>query len=602
VNEKSPQNPTPLEALPIRAKWLEPSALVVILVLAVALRFWGIKFGFPEHVRPDEQYFVNATQRFDRLNTLDPDFFLYPAFYMYVNLAVWRGYTLYQFFRGNYQVSNVTPRQPPGYGLELIRARLPDMEFLLGRCATALFGVATVLIVYAMTRRFYGRKAAVAAAFLLAINGLHTLNSHFYKSDVATTFFTMAALGCMACFVQCRGTRWNVGAAVCSGLAASTNYYGGFLLAPLLASQFMARYENRTTEARKENSGETHGSWPARLCVAAWVTARAVLKGLASWETYAMPAIALAVFAGTSPYCFIRWTAFLDAFHRMLFSDRQSLYDTLVRIINFDDFGFRKSPLQYSLLFCFRYSMGLVLFVVSAGGLIFLASRRQAVGWLLLLFFMVHFVMTASGKAVFMRYYLSLVPVPTIAVGVLLSWRIQKQWPDRAGKQNVWLAVVLVLCGAGSFLTSVQQDRLLARKDTRVEAREWLARNLPPNATVGTPVDWWGNYYPYGKPTLPGGRGYIPVAPDRVRAGGIRYLVVDDSLLRLYSPMERSGWSSWLAANTNLLKEISPYDRPDSESRARYDQLDAFYVPVAGFKGIARPGPRIRIYEVRSTP
>ena len=39
--------------------------------------------------------------------------------------------------------------------------------------------------------------AALAAGLFLAVNGLHTLNSHFYKSDVATTFFTIAALLCI---------------------------------------------------------------------------------------------------------------------------------------------------------------------------------------------------------------------------------------------------------------------------------------------------------------------------------------------------------------------------------------------------------------------
>ena len=604
----------------ISTKWLEPSVLAVIVIAAIMLRFWGIRFGFPEHVRPDEQYYVNAVQRCDRLNTLDPDWFYYPAFYTYINLAVWRGYTLYQFFRGNYRVPDVTRRQSPDYGLEQIRARSPDIEFLLGRWVTAVFGIGTVLVVYAMTRRFYGRKAAVAAAFLLAINSLHTLNSHFYKSDVATTFFTMAALSCMARHIQeQRGTGilpvsasrrgacstgWNLGAAICSGLATSTNYYGGFLLAPLMVSQFMARYESHPLEPARSDAAERQRSPLTTVGAIAEATGRAIAKGVARWETYAMPTITLAVFVVASPYCFIRWTAFLDAFHRMLFTDRQSLYDTLVRVIAFDDYGFQRSSLAYSVLFCYRYSMGLLLGLVSVGGLVFLATRRRAVGWLLLLFFAVHFLMTASGKAIFMRYYLSLVPILTIATGALLSWAVQRVASDRPDKQNLFLAATLILCGLGSFWASVQQDRLLAHKDTRVEAREWLARNLPPNAVVGTPVDWWGNCYPYGKPALPGGRGYVAVRPDQVRSSDIRYLVVDDSLLRLYSPPERPAWSSWLPANAKPLFEVSPYRDASAptKNQARYDQLDAFYLPIAGFKSITRPGPRIRIYEVRPTP
>jgi uncharacterized membrane protein (UPF0136 family) len=555
----------------LRPEWLEPSAIALIMILAVALRFWGIRFGFPEHVRPDEQYYVNAVQRCDRLNTLDPDFFYYPSFYTYINLAVWRGYTFYQLLRGRYQPPDASRRQSHDWGVEQIRARSPDIDYLLGRCVTALFGVATVALVYAIARRFYGRKAAVAAALLLAVNELHTLNSHFYKSDVATTFFIVAALGCMGRYVQGRGVAgWNLGAAILSGLAASTNYYGGFLVVPLLAGQFLARRE----------------------------------KAFWRWETYAMPAIALAAFGVTSPYCLIRWTDFLNAFHRMLFADRQSLYDTMVRVVHFEDFGFQNSPLAYSLLFCFRYSMGSLLSVVAVGGLVFLALRRRPFGWLLLLFFAVHFLMTASGKAVFMRYCLPLVPVLTIAVGVLLSWALQRRWPNERGRQNIMLAAAVAVCGITGLFVSVQQDRLLARTDTRVEAREWLAKNLPPNAAaVGTPMDWWGNYYPYGKPTLPSGRGYVPLKPDQVIAGGIRYVLIDDSRLRLYSPPNRPEWESWLSKNAKLLYEVSPYRSASGKPPVMlYDQLDAFYLPVAGFTRIARPGPRISIHEVRPLP
>lgn len=593
MNESTVES-TESNAGPIRTPWLEAAAFVVIAAVAVVLRFEGIDFGFPEHVRPDEQYFVQATRRFDSLGTLDPNWYYYPSFYMYLNLVVWRGYTLVQFARGTYD---------PARGIDGLRARAPDIEFLLGRCVTALFGIATVLLVYALARRFYGRKAAVAAAFLLAVNGLHTLNSHFYKSDVATTFFTLAALACMCRYVQERRLGWNLGAAVLTGLAAATNYYGGFVMVPLLVSQFLAPCcgASATSPARFRAGGA-----PLR------------------WETYAMPLIAGAVFVATSPYCFIRWSQFLPVFHRMLFADRQSLYDTLVRAIDFEDFGFQRSPLLYSLAFCYRHSTGLILGVVSAVGLAGLVLRRRAIGSLLVLFFAVHFIMTASGKAVFMRYYLSLVPVLTLGAGVLLSWAVQKIAPGRRARQNAILALALVVCGFESAWVSLQQNRLLGREDTRVEASRWIAKNLPRGAAIGTPVDWWwdnrggttyrraaaeplsrtppgwrADCYGYGKPALPAG-GYVAVAPGDVRRRGLRYLVVDDSLLRLYSPRQRPGWPSWLEANAKLLHAVSPYDVPAQELRARYDQLDAFYVPVARFRGIRRPGPRICIYAVRS--
>jgi len=581
---------------PPAARRSEVVALAAIAALAIGLRFWAIGFGLPEHTRPDEQYFVNAVRRFDRLGTLDPAWYYYPSFYMYVNLGAWRTYTLWRFFRGDYEPAG--PRRQAAWGLERLRARFPDAEFLLGRCVTAAFGVATVLLVFFLVRRYYGAQAAVAAALLLAVNSLHVLNSHFYKSDVATTFFTIAALASMARFVEEGRKSWNIGAGILTGLAASTNYYGGFVVVPLVASQFAANYARPAETSSRAANGAKRASLGAKISAAAAAGGKAVLRTLGRWDSYAAPAVAAMAFVAASPYCFIRWADFLNAFHRMYFTDRQSLYDTMVRVLDFNDYGFQSSPLAYSLRFCWRYSMGLAMAIAAAAGLVFLALRGRSVGRLLVLFAAVHFLMTASGKAVFMRYYLSLAPIFAIGAGALIASTADRLGGEKALRRNIILAAALVVCGTEGLWTSVAQDRLLAREDTRAEARRWLEANLPRSASVGTPVDWWGNFYPYGKPTLPQGSRYVAVSPADVRRKGLRYVLIDSSPLRLYSPPERPQWSSWLKRNARLVFEATPYDRPADEIRPVYDQLDAFYLPVARFGGIARPGPRIRIYEV----
>lgn len=574
---------------PLRSRAAEIAAVAAVLVVAAALRFWAIDFGFPERTRPDEQYFVQAIQHFDRKGTLDPDWYFYPSFYMYVNLPVWRGYCFGKMLQGDESIADPNSRRMVFVGPEQVRRNHPHMEYLLGRIVTAVFGILTVLLVYILVRRSYGEVAAWTAAFLLAVNGLHTLNSHFYKSDITTTFFTIAALLCMARYVEQGRRGWNLSAAVTTGLAAATNYYGGFLVVPLFAAQFLVR------KVAGDGDGQTPTSRGKQF-------GRSVGRALIRWETWTMPVIAGCIFAIASPYVFIRWNDFLPVFHRMLFADRQSLYDTMIRQVKFDDYGFQNSPLTYSLAFCLRYSMGLILSVVSVAGLVFMAVRRRAVDVLLLLFFVVHFLMIATGKAVFMRYYLSLVPILAIAAGALIAWIVKKVAERRPPLKWAALTAAIVVCAAGSAWTSIQQNRLLACEDTRAEARRWLEKNIPPRQPVGVPMDWWGEYYHYGKPSLPPGCVYVPVQPNEVRARNIRTLVVDDSLLRLYSPPERKAWSDWLERNAKLLHEITPYNRPIDDIRAVYDQLDAFYVPVARFKGIARPGPRIRVFSVKPSP
>jgi hypothetical protein len=350
-------------------------------------------------------------------------------------------------------------------------------------------------------------------------------------------------------------------------------------------------------------TGETGGPGSAaeRVFGVATSAGQALGRGLLRWETYAMPAVALGVLALTSPYCFIRWTDFLNTFHRMVFTDRQALYDTMIRQIDFADFGFQEGPWVYSLAFCYRYSMGWVAGLVAAGGLGYMLVRRRSIGGLLVLFFAVHFLATASGQAVFMRYYLSLVPVLVVGAGALLSWLAQQVFPGQPRRQAMLMAAAIAVCGFEGLWTSIQQDRLLAREDTRVEARRWLATNLPAGAVVGVPEDygWGAGHYGYGKPTLPSGSRYKATTPAEIRGEGIRYLLIDDSPLRLYSPPKRPAWEAWLERNARRMLEVSPYRGDPGEIDARYDQLDAFYVPLAGFGGIERPGPRIRVYLIQ---
>jgi hypothetical protein len=225
------------------------------------------------------------------------------------------------------------------------------------------------------------------------------------------------------------------------------------------------------------------------------------------------------------------------------------------------------------------------------------------VDWILVVFFLVHFFMIATGKAVFMRYYLSLVPILVIAAAALIVRVAERLVPDRTRRQVPVVAILTVVCGFQGSWVSVRQDALLSRTDTRVEARRWMEQNLPGGTRVGVPTDWWTRtqweFYSYGKPSIPPGSRYQAVRPEQVRSSGVEYVLVDESPLLLYSPPERRAWSDWLARNAVQVAEFDPFTKPLDEVRAVYDQLDAFYVPVARFSGVRRPGPRIRVYRLK---
>jgi len=70
-------------------------AITAILMIAVALRLWGIDFGLPYAYHSDEPAIVNQAVRFFRTGDLNPGWFHYPTFYTYLVAAIYFGcYTM----------------------------------------------------------------------------------------------------------------------------------------------------------------------------------------------------------------------------------------------------------------------------------------------------------------------------------------------------------------------------------------------------------------------------------------------------------------------------------------------------------------------------
>lgn len=538
----------------MRVRYRELALLIAVLLLAAALRFWGIQFGFPGLYRPDEEYFVNAVVFIDR-GDMNPHFFFYPSFYMYFNVVVWRVYVFMEMLLGNY-----TPPQP----ITQFLAQHPNIVYFMGRCVSAVFGVVTVLLIYLIGRRFYSEATGLIGAFFLAINPVHTLNSHFFKSDIATTFFILVALLFMLHYVENGRRKHFIWAGVFSGVAFSTNYYGGFLLIPLIVSKGLHALRRR----------------------------KPLGPVLREYDTFLSPLVMIVVFLVLSPFIFLDYHKFLYHFHRMLFCDRVNLYQTMVQH-GFSDYSFQK-PLVYSLRFGLRHAMGIVPALLSVASVIYLVLRRRPVDLCLVLFVLVYFFFINTGKAVFIRYYLGIVPL----LSLFLAEMLVAVWKRFLGKWGVVGVVVgcmfMLLVAAEPIYVTLRQNHLLAQPDTRTLAAEWIAKNIPPGSKIAAPLE-----YRYGKPPLENRRSYVQIGQslEQQRRQGVNYVLIDEHFLRLYSPPPTPHLAEQLTQQAVLLKRFSFSDQ--DSPHPIYDQLDAFYVPVARFSGLDRPGPEISIYKLK---
>lgn len=99
--------------------------------------------------------------------------------------------------------------------------RVADTDFA-ARALSAAFGVASVLLTYALGARLYGRRAGLFAAALLAVMPYHVIVSRQVLLDGPQVFFTTLVLYCLARYTLTPKRIWILAFAASLGLAFLT--------------------------------------------------------------------------------------------------------------------------------------------------------------------------------------------------------------------------------------------------------------------------------------------------------------------------------------------------------------------------------------------
>lgn len=193
---------------------------LVLLVLAVAVRVYGIDWGLPgghEEATPLRKAWDMWRWGLEGGPTLDPKFFNYPSLTFYVQFIVQGLLYLCMIAAGavdstvDYHVLYMLDKTP---------------FFITGRLVNVLFGSATVALSYFVGKRVCGTTGAVAAAFWLAVDPLHIARSQMIEVDVPLTFFIMLSMLFLIKGIDERHKRDFLLAGITIGLATATKYRG----------------------------------------------------------------------------------------------------------------------------------------------------------------------------------------------------------------------------------------------------------------------------------------------------------------------------------------------------------------------------------------
>jgi mannosyltransferase len=100
------------------------------------------------------------------------------------------------------------------------------------RSLSALAGIATVPVAYAVARRLAGRRAAVITGLLLAVSPLMVWFSQEARAYALATLISTVTLLCTVAYLEEERDRWLIGWALAAALGLATHYFVVFVVAP----------------------------------------------------------------------------------------------------------------------------------------------------------------------------------------------------------------------------------------------------------------------------------------------------------------------------------------------------------------------------------
>ena len=524
--------------------------LWTIVLLGAALRFFPIWFGLPYlRARPDEDAAV-----FRAIGMLGGD--LNPHFFH------WPSLTFYA-FAALFAVASAISRALP---IELTLTE-PDY-FLLARGLVAVAGTITIVVQFTMSRRIADTTTGLLAALFLCVAILHVRDSHFAMTDVLMTLLVLLSLALLVSATDralqnptnpAHARRWFAAAGLFGGLAASTKYSAAAVVASMGAAQVLM--------------------WARAARAQGAISALA--PSLAFLSTFG------AGFLMATPYAVLDWPTF--------WTDLRFTMTHLAAGHGVDlGPGWIYHPTR-----ALPYGVGLSVFVAGIIGVAPFARYYPRHAAIVGTFALALYASLGSGRTVFFRYVMPLVPIvcllAAVAVRHLAPWMAR-----RVGVPPRVMVVVLGGVVAGPALaSSVWLDVLLAKTDTRVLAERWLSEHLRPE--------------------------------DSIYDGGTTYARLDVSRLQVHQwhwdPRTRSFGDpegrtpDWLVLHESPVSQYAgtPFElrRLAEEHYARvatflatrrrprsavYDHQDAFFLPLSNFGTVIRPGPTISIYRRNPTP
>lgn len=423
--------------------------LLAVLLLGALFRFGRIGAGLPGVFLADEELVMKNALSLPARRTLAPLYHDYPTFMIYLLSALEAGLYVAGRALGAYA-------SPADFAARFVAD--PTPMYLVGRGASALFGVGAIAVAFLLGRRWYGTRAGLLGALLLALGIEAAREAALVTPNASLSFLAALALLPIARVAE-RG-RWRdylaAGAAI--GLSVSAKYNSGLLVLSLVAAHLTRGVEGGAAREAAE---------PRR------------------WRPLLLTLLAAAgVFVLVTPYWVLDFRGYIAGYR---------LQASHMRTGHVGFMG--KPPVVWAVEGILREerTAGLLAF---AGGLVALA-RRAPGDRILLAFVVPSFLAVASLKNQQLDYLAFLWPPAAVlggrALDALLGWRA-------LGRSRALATAAGALLVAPSLAGAIAEYGRARATDTRTAAREWIEANVPHGSGIAF------DRYHYVAPLLDSGR------------------------------------------------------------------------------------------------